>query len=256
MYNFHTVVICVNLKAKFGWSDTSFNELLKLLKEMLPDNNTLPDRMYEAKKILCPMSLEYKKIHACPNDCVLYRKEFSSLDQCPTCGVSRYKAKDGDDCSQESGKKRHPAKVLWYLPIIPRFRRLYAHEDAENLIWHSKRKTCDGQMRHPSDSPQWKNFDRLFPSFGSDARNLRLGLATDGMNPFGNLSSNHSSWPVLLMIYNLPPWLCMKRKYVMLCMMISGPRQPGNDIDVYLSPLIEDLTLLWEEGVDAFDGYQ
>ena len=46
-------------------------------------------------------------------------------------------------------------------------------------------------------------------------------------------------WPVLLVIYNLPPWLCMKRKYMMLSMMISGPRQPGNDIDVYLSPLIE-----------------
>jgi len=27
----------------------------------------------------------------------------------------------------------------------------------------------------------------------------------------------------------------------MLCMMIVGPRQPGNDIDVYLTPLIKDL---------------
>ena len=73
------------------------------------------------------------------------------------------------------------------------------------------------------------------------------------MNPFGNLSTSHSSWPVLLMIYNLPPWLCMKRKYVMLCMMITGPRQPGNDIDVYLTPLVEDLRKLWVDGVDVFD---
>ena len=42
----------------------------------------------------------------------------------------------------------------------------------------------------------------------------------------------------------------------MLSMMISGPRQPRNDIDVYLSPLIEDLTKLWDEGVAVFDGYQ
>ena len=41
---------------------------------------------------------------------------------------------------------------------------------------------------------------------------------------FGNLSTNHSSWSILLMIYNLPPWLCMKQKYIMLSMMISGPR--------------------------------
>ena len=38
--------------------------------------------------------------------------------------------------------------------------------------------------------------------------------------------------------------------------MISGPRQPGNDIDVYLNPLIEDLRKLWDEGVDVFDGNQ
>jgi len=41
-----------------------------------------------------------------------------------------------------------------------------------------------------------------------------------------------------------------------LSMMISGPRQPGNDIDVYLSPLIEDLRLLWDEGVEVFDAYE
>jgi len=30
-----------------------------------------------------------------------------------------------------------------------------------------------------------------FPEFGKESRNLRLVLATDGMNPFGNLSSNN-----------------------------------------------------------------
>jgi len=39
----------------------------------------------------------------------------------------------------------------------------------------------------------------------------------------------------------------------MLSMMISGPRQPGNDIDVYLSPLVENLKMLWADGVETFD---
>jgi len=43
----------------------------------------------------------------------------------------------------------------------------------------------------------------LYSEFGSDPRNLKLGLATDGMNPYGNLSSKHSSRFVLLIIYNL-----------------------------------------------------
>jgi len=42
----------------------------------------------------------------------------------------------------------------------------------------------------------------------------------------------------------------------MMSMMISGPRQPGNDIDVYLSPLIEDLRKLWDEGVLVFNGFR
>ena len=45
-------------------------------------------------------------------------------------------------------------------------------------------------------------------------------------------------------------------KYMILSMMISGPRQPGNDIDIYLNPLIEGLTKLWDEGVAMYDGYR
>lgn len=43
---------------------------------------------------------------------------------------------------------------------------------------------------------------------------------------------------------------------MMLSMLISGPKQPGNDIDVYLTPLIEDLKFLWENGVEVYDGYR
>jgi len=101
-----------------------------------------------------------------------------------------------------------------------------------------------------------KKIDKKFPEFGKESRNLRLGFVTDGMNLFGNLSINHSPWSVLLVIYNLPPSLCMKRKYMVLSMRISGPKQSGDDIDVYLNPLIKDLKLLWNEGVDVFDAFK
>jgi len=171
---------------------------------------------------------------------------FEEMSKCPGCGVSQYKVKDDEECSSdENSNKGPPAKVLWYLSIVPRFKHLFANgDDAKDLTWHANGRNCDGMVRHPNDCSQWKKIDRLFLDFGKEARNLRLGLASDGMNPYGNLSTQHSSWPVLLVIYNLPPWLCMKLKYMMLSMMISGPRQTGNDIDVYLSPLIEDLTKL------------
>jgi hypothetical protein len=49
----------------------------------------------------------------------------------------------------------------------------------------------------------------------------------------------------------------MKRKYSMMTMLIQGPKQLGNDIDVYLRPLVDELLLLWkEEGVCVWDEYK
>ncbi|KAA0060193.1 transposase [Cucumis melo var. makuwa] len=36
----------------------------------------------------------------------------------------------------------------------------------------------------------------------------------------------------------------------------DGPKQPGDDIGTYLAPLIEDLKLLWENGVQCYDAYR
>jgi len=74
-----TVLALVSLKARFGLSDKSFTELLVLLKKILPKDKTLPKNHYEAKKILCPVGMEYQKIHACPNDCILYRYQFTEM---------------------------------------------------------------------------------------------------------------------------------------------------------------------------------
>jgi len=82
----------------------------------------------------------------------------------------------------------------------------------------------DSMLRHPADSPQWNIIHEKFSYFGSDARNPRLGLSTDGMNPHDNMSSTHSTWPVVLTIYNLPQWLCMKRKFLIMLLLISRLR--------------------------------
>ncbi|BBG99601.1 hypothetical protein Prudu_009343 [Prunus dulcis] len=219
-----------NLKAKHGMSDVCFTELLILQGDLLPEGNTIPTSMYEAKKTLCALGLSYEKMHACPNDCILYRKEYEDSTNCPTCGISRWK--EGKDSILKEGV---PAKVVWYFPPI----------QAKSLTWHAARKSIDGQMSHPADSPSWKLLDDKWPEFGNEPRNLRLALSSDGFNPHSSLSSRYSCWPVILVTYNLPPWLCMKRKFMMLTLLISGPKQPGNDIDVYLEPLIDDLKSLW-----------
>lgn len=64
-------------------------------------------------------------------------------------------------------------------------------------------------MRYPVDSLAWDTINYKWPCFALDPRNLRLGLAIDGFNPFSDLSSRYSCWAVILVTYNLPPWLCM-----------------------------------------------
>jgi hypothetical protein len=44
-----TIFKLFNLKAKNRWSDKSFTSLLELLKEILPENNEIPDSTYKAK---------------------------------------------------------------------------------------------------------------------------------------------------------------------------------------------------------------
>jgi len=123
------------------------------------------------------------------------------------------------------------------------------------MRWHHENASKDGIMRHPIDSLAWKTIDSKWPDFSNDPRNVRLAMAVDGFNPFGSLSSTHSVWPVVLVTYNLPPWLCMKRSFCLLSLLIPGPKQPGNDIDVYLEPLVNELKLTWDEGERTYDAH-
>jgi hypothetical protein len=147
---------------------------------------------------------------------------------------------------------------MWYAPIIPRLKRLFRKKDHAKLFrWHKEDRKVDNMLRHPADGSQWRAIDREFSEFANDAINLRFASSTDGMNPFGEQSSSHCTWPVTLCIYNLPPWLCMKRKFIMMPVLIQGLRQPGNDIDMYLRPLVEELLLLWNRtGVRMWDEHK
>jgi hypothetical protein len=153
-------------------------------------------------------------------------------------------------------QRKSPTLSMWYLLVIDRLWAIFGNpEDAKLMSWHASddRKKGDGKLRHPSDGKQWKDFNDTFPEFGEEACHVRFALSTDEMNPFGDLISSHNTWLVILTIYNLPPSICQKRRYLLLTMLIFGPKQPGNDIDVFLEPLMEDMKILWEEGVKMID---
>ncbi|GAA0148300.1 hypothetical protein LIER_07782 [Lithospermum erythrorhizon] len=110
-----------------------------------------------------------------------------------------------------------------------------------------------GVFRHRADSLAWKDFDEKHPNFACDPRNIRLDLASDGFNSFRIMNINHSTWPIVLMVYNLFLWLCMKKSFFILSVLINGPKSLGNKIDVYMQSLIEDLKELWTNDVKTYD---
>jgi hypothetical protein len=49
----------------------------------------------------------------------------------------------------------------------------------------------------------------------------------------------------------------MKQKFIIMPVLIQGPKQPGNNIDIYLRLLVEELQLLWSKpGVRVWDEYK
>ncbi|KAG6490002.1 hypothetical protein ZIOFF_051284 [Zingiber officinale] len=109
------------------------------------------------------------------------------------------------------------------IDVCPNYCTLYWRLDKEriqcetctsHMRWYSESRTNDGYMRHPADSSTWQTFDHKLSEFTKDPRNIRLGLASDGFNPFKNIRNN---------------------------------------IDIYLQPLIANLKDLWEIGVQTYD---
>lgn len=72
-------------------------------------------------------------------------------------------------------------------------------------------------------------------------------------NPFGNMSSSQSTWPVMLVPCNLPHWMYIKQPYFMLSLIIPSLNTLGQNIDVYLTPFVSKLKELWEVGVQTSD---
>ena len=81
----HSVLELLKLKARNGWSDKSFIDLLVLLRDILLKANKLPCNTYRAKKLIAPLAMDVQKIHACLNHCILYRKEYEHYDRCSVC---------------------------------------------------------------------------------------------------------------------------------------------------------------------------
>ncbi|XP_074351502.1 uncharacterized protein LOC141690616 [Apium graveolens] len=190
------------LKCIHGFSESGFSDLLELIKEVFPHVN-LPSSFSAAKGMIKDLGLDYQKIHACPNNCMLFWPENERLENCAKYGTSRWrvvekKAKARSDANIElASNSKIPAKVMRYFPLKTRLQRMFLSSDfSSSMTWHALSRKKDGRLRHPADEKGWKSMDSKYPKFAAEMRNVRLGLAVDDFNPYGSMNISHSTWPL------------------------------------------------------------
>ena len=155
------VILIFNCFAIFGVSNACATELLKLLLELLPVKNTLPESYYEARKYRRQLGSSFVSIHVCVNGCCLFPNELEDAMNCPKCGQLRYKLESN----------RTPMKILQHFPLIPRLLRMYRCTCLLKLNkWHTERKDWVGNVECVPDSKAWKHIDSIYPRFALEEK--------------------------------------------------------------------------------------
>ena len=94
----------------------------------------------------------------------------------------------------------------------------------------------------------WRDF-QIYEGvpFVAAARNYAFMLNVDWMQPFNH--TTYSIGVVYLVLMNLPRAERFKKDNVILLGVIPGPSEPPLTINTYLSPLLDELLILWNDGI-------
>ena len=103
---------------------------------LLPPSNVLPRSYQELCATMRHIGIEYQSIDACTQDHVIYHKEHENATECPEFHTSRYR--------DDQVTKKVPCKVLCYIPIILRLKRLFrCNSLAQFMNYHARNKSRD-----------------------------------------------------------------------------------------------------------------
>jgi hypothetical protein len=231
----------MTMKLNYNFSNQCYNDMVKLIIDLIPTKHNMPKDLYQSKKIVAGLGMEYEKIDVCKKNCMLFWKEHKDATECIHYGRSRYVKVRNEDGNSVTTKV--VIKQLSYMPITPKLKWLFLSEETtKQMRWHKegKRETEDPNiMSHPVDSEAWQTLDHFDPEFARDPRSVHLGLSTDGFQPHNNDSHPYSCWPVFVMPYNLSPDKCLKEGFIFLALVILGPREPKKQMNIFLQPLFE-----------------
>jgi hypothetical protein len=106
-----------SIKSKFAFSNKCYKELLRLFSDVLPSNHKMSKDMYQSKKLLSALGMEYEKIDVCKDNCMIFYKEHKNEKKCLKCGKPRFVEVINEDGETVTTKTAH--NQLCYMPLTP-----------------------------------------------------------------------------------------------------------------------------------------
>ena len=247
-----TVTLLQTLAKYFEWftshpgtSKSNLSEMLELQNEILqPIDNLLPNTYQAAHRMIESYLVKPIIFHACPNDCILYHKQYANDKVCPHCVAPRYK------------HSNIPNRKFIYLPLGPQLVRLFKNKKtAKEMQSHLGGSMAKTTMFDIHDSPSWAKAYSADGYFQGDYRGISLGFCTDGVDPFNHTKVAYSMWPIMMTLLNLPREKRNLFENILLLGIIpgNGTKEP-KDLNPYLDVVVDELLEL--NGTQQCDAYQ
>jgi hypothetical protein len=93
--------------------------------------------MYQSKKLLSALDMEFEKIDVCKDNCMLFYKEHKDETKWLKCGKSRFVEVINEDGEKVTTKVAY--KQLRYMPLMPWMKPLFlSKKTTRHMRWHKE----------------------------------------------------------------------------------------------------------------------
>jgi hypothetical protein len=65
----------MGMKSKYNFSNQCYNDIVKLIIDLIPAKHNMTKDLYQSKKIIADLNMNYKKIDVCERNYMLFWKE-------------------------------------------------------------------------------------------------------------------------------------------------------------------------------------
>jgi hypothetical protein len=113
----------MTMKLKYNFSNQCYNDIVKLIIDIIPTKHNILKDLYRSKKIVAGLSMNYEKIDVCKKNCMLFWKEHKDNIECMNCGRSKYVKVVNKDGASVTTKVA--VKQPHYMSITSRLKRLF-----------------------------------------------------------------------------------------------------------------------------------